>query len=311
MPLNFGRTALLLLVQTLIFLAVGYVLGGQGGMAIAFVAALGMNLFSLYQSDKLVLRIHGAEVVDANSGGDLYAIVRDLAQRANLPMPTVAVMRNPQPNAFATGRNPEHSTVAVSTGLLELLSREEVAGVVAHELAHIKNRDTLTMTAAASFGGALSLVAQYLQFGALFGRGSGSRFGWVGFLFAAVVAPFAAMLVQMAISRNREYAADRLGALICGRPDWLASALLRIHEAVRRVRNDPAEANRSTAHMFIVNPLNDRGGDNLFMTHPSIENRIAALQELARELDAQGQVGGPRRGPQPSILRPQTRGPWG
>jgi heat shock protein HtpX len=328
MPLNYGRTALLLLVMTLLFLTVGYVLGGQGGLIIAFVVALGMNLFSLYKSDRLVLRMHQAQEVDARTGGELYAMVADLAQRAELPMPRVAIMRNPQPNAFATGRNPENSTVAVSTGLLELLSKEEIAGVVAHELAHIKNRDTLTMTAAASFGGAISMIAQYLQFGVLFGRGSGSRFGWLGFIFAAVVAPLSAMLVQMAISRSREYQADRLGALIVGRPDWLASALVRIHDAARRIRNNPAEAHRSTAHMFIVNPLIDRGGDNLFTTHPSIENRIAALEELARELAAQGRLPHDSRraidrpasrnpgsqGPfsrGPSSRGPSSRGPWG
>jgi heat shock protein HtpX len=240
----------------------------------------------------------------------LYGLVAELAQRAELPMPRVAILQTPQPNAFATGRNPENSTVAVSTGLLDLLSREEIAGVVAHELAHIKNRDTLTMTAAASFGGAISMLAQYLQFGVLFGRGPGSRFGWLGFVFAAVVAPMSAMLVQMAISRSREYQADRLGALICGRPDWLASALLRIDAAARRIRNDTAEAHRSSAHLFIVNPLIERGGDSLFASHPAVQNRIAELQKLADELAAQGRLprdtgialGGPSRAP---------RGPWG
>jgi heat shock protein HtpX len=291
MPLNYTRTALLLGIMTLLFTIVGYVLGGRSGLVIAFVVALGMNLFSLYKSDKLVLRMHGAQIVDASAGGELYGIVQELARRAQLPMPKVAVMQNPQPNAFATGRNPENSTVAVSTGLLEMLTKEEVTGVVAHELSHIKNRDTLTMTAAASLGGALSMVAQFLQFGALFGRGPGSRFGWLGFIFAALVAPFAATLVQLGISRSREYQADRMGAMISGHPEWLASALVKIHEAARQIRNPTAEAHRSSAHMFIVNPLAGRGGDSLFATHPRIENRLAELEKIAAEMAAQRRQG--------------------
>ncbi len=307
MPLNYTRTALLLGMMTLLFTTVGYVLGGKSGLVVAFVVALGMNLFSLFKSDSLVLRMHGAQQVDAQSGGELYQIVQELARRAELPMPKVAVMQNPQPNAFATGRNPGNSTVAVSTGLIDMLTKEEVAGVIAHELAHIKNRDTLTMTAAASLGGALSMVAQFLQFGAIFGRGPGSRFGWFGFIFAALVAPFAATLVQLGISRSREYQADRMGAMITGRPDWLVSALVKIHEASRRIRNQTAEAHRSSAHMFIVNPLTGRGGDSLFATHPSIENRIAELEKFAAELAAQqGQV----RAPDPGLngaLFPERR----
>ena len=298
MPLNYTRTALLLGLMTLLFVTVGYVLGGKTGMSIAFVLALGMNLFSLFKSDTLVLRMHGAKQVDAQSGGDLYKIVQEMAKRAELPMPKVAIMQNPQPNAFATGRNPENSTVAASTGLLDMLSREEVAGVIAHELSHIKNRDTLTMTAAASIGGAISMVAQFLQFGALFGRGSGSRFGWLGFIFAALVAPFAAMLVQMAISRSREYQADRMGAMITGHPEWLASALVKISEASRRIRNPSAEAHRSSAHLFIVNPLAGRGGDSLFASHPSIENRLAELKKLTEELEAKQRTA---RGPAPNL----------
>ncbi len=323
MPLNYTRTALLLGVMTLLFTTVGYVLGGVGGLVIAFVVALAMNLFSLFKSDTLVLRMHGAQVVDSNTGGELYGIVAALAGRADLPMPKVAVMQNPQPNAFATGRNPDNSTVAVSTGLLEMLTKQEVAGVIAHELAHIKNRDTLTMTAAASLGGALSMVAQFLQFGVLFGRGAGSRFGWLGFIFAALVAPFAATLVQLGISRSREYQADRMGALLTERPDWLVSALVKIHEASRKIRNPTAEAHRSSAHMFIVNPLAGRGGDSLFASHPRIENRIAALEQVAAEIAAQRGAGlgvgqspwwapgrEPGRGPDPGLnnaLFPERR----
>jgi heat shock protein HtpX len=284
MPLNYARTFILLCAMTLLFVITGYVLGGGPGMFVAFIVALGMNLFSLYRSDRLVLKMHGAELVDANSGGQFYTIVKEMAERAELPMPKVAVMRNPQPNAFATGRNPENATVAASTGLLEMLSPEEVAGVMAHELAHIKNRDTLTMTAAASFGGAISMVAQYLQFGAIFGRGSGSRFGWLGFIFAAVVAPLSAMLVQMAISRSREYQADRMGAMICGEPRWLMSALVKINDAVKRIKNRTADSHRSSAHLFIINPLTEHAGDGLFASHPRIENRLAELEKLAIEM---------------------------
>jgi heat shock protein HtpX len=309
MPLNYTRTALLLGLMTLLFTTVGYVLGGTGGLAIAFVVALGMNIFSLFKSDQLVLRMHGAQQVDQQSGGDLYKIVQELAQRAELPMPKVAVMQNPQPNAFATGRNPANSTVAVSTGLLEMLTPEEVAGVVAHELSHIKNRDTLTMTAAASLGGAVSMVAQFLQFGAVFGRGSGSRFGWLGFIFAALVAPFAATLVQLGISRSREYQADRMGAMISGHPEWLASALIKISDATRKIRSPTAEAHRSSAHMFIVNPLAGRGGDSLFATHPSIENRLAELEKIAAEMAAQrGQVRGPDPGLNGALFPERRRG---
>jgi heat shock protein HtpX len=284
MPLNYSRTFLLLCAMTLLVAAMGYVLGGVFGMGIALVIAVGMNLYSLFRADQLVLRMHGAKQVDAESGGQFYEIVKALAARADLPMPKVAIMANPQPNAFATGRNPEHATVAASTGLLELLTPEEVAGVMAHELAHIKNRDTLTMTVAASLGGAISMAAQYLQFGALFGRGGGTRFGWVGFIFAALVAPAAAMLVQMGISRSREYQADRMGAMISGQPRWLMSALIKISDAARKIRNPTAESHRSSAHLFIVNPLAGRGADSLFATHPSIENRLAELETLAVEM---------------------------
>ena len=220
MPMNFARTGLLLAVLTGILVAMGGVIGGQAGMVIALVVAAGINLFSYWRSDSMVLSMYGAEEVDANSGGEYYRIVQDLAQRAGLPMPRVYVMHNPQPNAFATGRNPDHAAVCASTGLLEMLSPEEISGVLAHELAHVKNYDTLTMAVAATIGGAISMLAQYLQFGALFGghRENNNGIGWIGALVAMIVAPLAAMLVQMAISRSREYQADRLGAMICGQP---------------------------------------------------------------------------------------------
>ncbi|MFA6139660.1 MAG: zinc metalloprotease HtpX, partial [Hyphomicrobium sp.] len=272
----------------------------------AFILSLGMNLFSYWNSDKMVLRMYGAHEVDAQSSPEYYGLVAELAQRAGLPMPRVYVMDSPQPNAFATGRNPSHAAVCASTGLLQALSREELAGVMAHELAHIKNHDTLTMTIAASIGGAISMLAQYLQFGAMFGgnRDDRSGVGMIGSLVAILIAPLAAMLVQMAISRSREYGADRMGAQISGQPLWLASALAKIQNYVHRIPNEEAEAAPATAHMFIINPLSGRGMDNLFSTHPNTENRIAELEEMARET---GQTALPRND---DSLRSDDAGPW-
>jgi heat shock protein HtpX len=312
--MNYVRTGLLLAVLTGILVAMGGVVGGSSGMLIALVVAAVMNLFSYWRSDKLVLRMYGAEEVDARSGGEYYRIVQDLAAHAGLPMPRVYVMHNPQPNAFATGRNPEHAAVCASTGLLETLNAEEVSGVLAHELAHIKNHDTLTMAVAATIGGAISMLAQYLQFGALFGghRDNNSGIGWIGALVAMIVAPLAATLVHMAISRSREYQADRLGAMICGQPLWLASALGKIEGYAREIRNDPAEGAPATAHLFIINPLSGEGMDNLFSTHPNTENRIAELEKLAAEM---GAANAPSRGGASGLRgRPSgagSRGPWG
>lgn len=320
MPMNYAKTAALLAALTAIFVALGAAIGGQQGMIIAFFVALAMNVFSFWNSDTMVLKMFGAHEVDERSAPEYYGLVRDLAQRAGLPMPRVYVMENPQPNAFATGRSPSRAAVAASTGLLDMLSREEIAGVIAHELAHIKNRDTLTMTVAATIGGAISMLAQYLQFGMMFGghrdeRGGG--IGMIGALLAMLVAPFAAMLVQMAISRSREYSADRMGALICGNPLWLSSALMKIDTAARRIPNEEAEQVPAAAHMFIINPLTGQGMDNLFSTHPNTENRIAALEALAQEMRRSGidlggrlpsgQTGssGPWSGPS------QSGGPWG
>ncbi|MEW5962116.1 MAG: zinc metalloprotease HtpX [Pseudomonadota bacterium] len=309
--MNFARTGLLLVALTAIFVVVGAAVGGQTGMMVAFIAALVMNVFSLWNSDKLVLRMFGAKEVDERSAPDLYGIVRELSRRAELPMPRVYVMHNPQPNAFATGRSPERAAVAASTGLLEMLSREEVAGVIAHELAHIKNRDTLTMTVAATIGGAISMLAQYLQFGMLFGghrdeRGGG--LGWIGALAVIIFAPMAAGLVQMAISRSREYQADRLGGMIVGNPLWLASALRKIQRVAHRVPNAEAEAAPAMAHLFIINPLTGRGMDNWFSTHPDTENRIAELERLAAELGVSVDIPGPSS----EIVEeePERTGPW-
>jgi heat shock protein HtpX len=276
-----------------------------------------MNAVSLWKSDTMVLKMFGAREVDEHTAPGYVSLVRQLAEKAELPMPRVYVIDNPQPNAFATGRSPSRAAVAASTGLLDTLSREELAGVMAHELAHIKNRDTLTMGVAATIGGAISMFAQYLQFGMLFGgnRDNGGGPGFLATLVAMLVAPFAAMLVQMAISRSREYQADRMGGMICGNPMWLASALVKIHNAVRRTPNWQAERVPAAAHVFIINPLNGHGVDNLFSTHPNVENRIRALKELAIEmgqpsagLDAGLDAGGTAIGR--TEAEPRAAGPW-
>ena len=277
--MNTIRTAMLLAFMTALFMAVGYALGGRSGMMIAFLFAAGTNLFSWWNADSLVLRVYGAQEVDAQTAPEYYAIVRDLAGRAGLPMPRVYIINSDQPNAFATGRNPQNAAVAASVGLLNALTREEVAGVMAHELAHIQHRDTLTMTITATLAGAISMLGNFAFF---FGdRRENNGFGIVGTLIAMIVAPLAAMLVQMAISRTREYEADRRGAEICGEPLWLASALRKIENAAHQVPNMQAEHNPATAHMFIINPLSGERMDNLFSTHPNTANRIAELEKMA------------------------------
>lgn len=325
MPMNYAKTALLLAMLTAIFLAVGAAVGGRSGLVMAFVMALVTNVFSLWKSDTMVLKMFRAQEVDDRTAPEFVAVVRELAQRAELPMPRVYVMDSPQPNAFATGRNPSNAAVCASTGLLEALNREELAGVIAHELAHVKNRDTLTMALAATMGGAVSMFAQYLQFGLIFGgtRNNDRGYGWAGALFAMIVAPLAAMLVQMAISRSREYSADRMGAMIAGNPLWLASALKKISVLARQVPNQRAEAFPAAAHMFIVNPLTGKGVDNLFSTHPNPENRIAELEKLAREMgitsysDVPGETGPSAASPSNGDVwiggqrySPDRRGPW-
>ncbi len=283
--MNLVRTAMLLAFMTVLFMAVGYVIGGRGGMMIALVMAAGMNFFSYWNSDRLVLRMYRAQEVDERGAPEYYGIVRDLANNAGLPMPRVYVIDNPQPNAFATGRNPQNAAVAASTGLLQSLSYEEVAGVMAHELAHIQHRDTLTMTLTATLAGAISMLGNFAFF---FGgnRENNNPLGFIGVLIAMIVAPLAAALVQMAISRTREYSADRRGAEICGNPLWLASALRKIAGAAHAIPNYDAERNPATAHMFIINPLSGERMDNLFSTHPNTENRVAALEQMARDVSA-------------------------
>jgi len=301
--MNYFSTALLLAGLTALFMGVGYWIGGASGAIIALVVAAATNLFTYWNSDRMVLSMYGAHQVDANSAPELINLVAELARRADLPMPRVFLMDNPQPNAFATGRNPQNAAVAVTTGLVQSLGREELAGVIAHELAHIKNHDTLLMTITATIAGAVSMLA---QFGMFFGgrRNSNNGLGMIGSLALMILGPLAAMLVQMAISRTREYAADNLGARIAGQPMWLASALAKIENAAHQVPNEEAERNPATAHMFIINPLSGHGVDSLFSTHPSTGNRIAALQQLAAELGAD-------RAPSVAGARYPSRSPWG
>ncbi|WP_142850511.1 zinc metalloprotease HtpX [Telmatospirillum sp. J64-1] len=279
--MSFARVALMLAAMTGLFLAVGYMIGGQGGMIIALGIALAMNFFAYWNSDKMVLRMYGARQVDRHTAPAFYGIVEQLARRAKMPMPKVYIIENPQPNAFATGRNPENAAVAATTGLLNILNTEEVAGVMAHELAHVKHRDTLTMTITATIAGAIGMLANFGLFFGAANRENNNPLGMVGAILAAIVAPMAAMLVQMAISRTNEYAADKAGAEICGNPLWLASALEKLERGASRIDNNTAEANPATAHLFIVNPLHAHKRDSLFSTHPSTANRVAALRQMA------------------------------
>ena len=283
--MNTLRTGVLLAGLTGLFLAVGFLIGGQGGLVIAFLLALGMNAFAYWNSDKLVLRMYGARQVSEAEAPALVRLVRQLANQAELPMPKVFVIESDQPNAFATGRNPENAAVAVTRGLLRRLSPEETAGVLAHELAHVRNRDTLTMTVTATLAGAISMLANFgLFFGGLGGNNRNNPLGIVGVLLIAFLGPVAAMLVQLAISRAREYEADRIGAEISGRPLWLATALEKISADAQSIDNHAAERNPATAHLFIVNPLHAHRVDGLFATHPSTAERVARLRRQAAEM---------------------------
>src|SRR5437588_11147164 len=294
--MSYLRLAILLAGLTGLFMGVGYLIGGASGAVIALVIAAATNLFAYWNSDRMVLSMYGAHEVDRNSAPDRVHLVAELAGRAGLPMPRVFVMEEAQPNAFATGRNPENAAVAVTTGLMQQLSREELAGVIAHELAHVKNHDTLLMTITATIAGAISMLA---QFGMFFGghRDNNNGPGIIGSIAMMILAPLGAMLVQMAISRAREYAADNFGARIVGQPMWLASALVKIADAAHEIPNMEAERNPATAHMFIINPLSGHGIDSLFSTHPSTENRVAELQRLAAELGTQAGAAPPTREP--------------
>lgn len=324
--MNMMRTFMLIAFMTAMFMSIGYLIGGSSGMMIALVIAVAMNFFSYWNSDKMVLRMYNAQEADANTAPEYYRIVRELSDRAGLPQPRIYIIHEDQPNAFATGRNPENAAVAATTGLLQRLNKQEVAAVMAHELAHVQNRDTLTMTITATLAGAISMLGNFAFF---FGgnRDNNNPLGMIGTIIAMLVAPFAAMIVQMAVSRTREYAADRRGAEICGNPLWLASALNKIARGAHDTVNEEAEHNPATAHMFIINPLSGRGADNLFSTHPDTANRIAALQAIAQEMGVRSvsdyadnsflkpQTGAYSRPDNPSSARPRSapsrNNPWG
>jgi len=279
------RTAILMAAMTALFLGLGTLLGGMGGALIALVIAVAMNAYTWWNSDRMVLKMHGARPASGPKGAVLADMVHTMADRAGMPRPAVYIIDNDQPNAFATGRNPENAAVAATTGLLRHLGRDEIAAVMAHELAHIRNHDTTIMTITATFAGAISMLANFALF---FGGNRNNPLGLIGTLALMILAPLGAALVQMAISRGREYEADRAGAEICGNPLWLASALAKISGLAARIDNETAERNPATAHMFIVNPLHAHARDRLFSTHPAPENRIAALREIAGQARPRG-----------------------
>jgi heat shock protein HtpX len=279
--MNNIKTLFLLVTLTLILIWAGAAMGGKQGMTIALIFALGMNLFAYWFSDKLVLKMYGAKEVTETEAPDLYGIVRRLAQKANIPMPRVYMINQDQPNAFATGRNPQHAAVAVTTGIMRILSPEELQGVIGHELAHVKHRDILISTIAATLAAAISYLAQMAQWAMIFGgsRGDDDEGGSpVAALVMMIVGPIAALIVQMAISRSREYAADEGGAKLAGNPRYLSGALRKLHQASQKI---PMNANPATSHMFIVNPLSGGGILKLFSTHPPIEERIARLESMS------------------------------
>ncbi len=275
--MGYVKTAMLMAAMSALFTGVGYLIGGAGGAILALVVAAVMNALTWWNSDRLVLRMHNAQPVTPGDRLGVHALTTELARNADLPTPKVYLIDTPQPNAFATGRNPANAAVAVTSGLLQSLTQEELAGVIAHELAHIRNHDTAIMTVTATFAGAISMLANF----AIFFGGSRERLGLIGTLLMMFLAPMAAALVQMAISRTREYAADKAGAEICGQPLWLASALEKIAMGAAQIDNHAAERNPATAHMFIINPLHAHKHDSLFATHPATENRVAALRAMA------------------------------
>jgi len=279
---NRMRTTLLLAAMTVFLVFLGNLLGGRQGMIFALILAAGMNFFSYWFSDKIVLRMYRAHEVSADQAPEIYQIVQTLTQRAGLPMPRIFVIPKDAPNAFATGRNPEHAVVAVTKGLLQIMDRDEIMGVLAHELAHVKNRDILIGSIAATLAGAIMMIANMARWAAIFGRsgqGSGDSrgMGGIGMLLMSILAPFGAMVIQMAISRSREYLADATGAQFAGEPEGLARALEKLGAYSHRI---PMNASPATAHMFIVNPLSGGNMMRLFSTHPPLEERIARLRGM-------------------------------
>lgn len=318
--MNHLKTFALLAALTALFVGIGYMIGGVGGMLIALVIAGGMNLFSYWNADKIVLKMYRAQPVDEQHPNAVVrtyvADIVQMARDAGLPRPAIAIIPNDQPNAFATGRNPANAAVCATTGLLDMLTREEIRGVMAHELAHVKNRDTLTMTVTATIAGAIGALANFALF---FGGNDRERPGGIiGTIALMVLAPIAAALVQMAISRGREYEADKHGAEISGDPQALASALQKMEAYAHGIVNVTAERNPSTGQMFIINPLSGRGADNLFSTHPATGNRVAALMKLggggsggATRAAAPIVSGGGRRGATAvPVTSPRKGGPW-
>jgi heat shock protein HtpX len=303
---NTLRTAFLMAALTGLFVGIGFLIGGPGGMLIAFLFAAGSNAFAYWNSDKLVLRMYGAEEVDARTAPRLYRIVETLARAAGLPMPRVYITQNDQPNAFATGRDPEHAAVCVTSGLLNRVDDNELAGVLAHELGHVKNRDTLTMTVTATIAGAVSMLANMgLWFGGGFGNGRRDGGNIAAVLILSILAPIAALLVQATISRTREFEADKAGAEISRHPLWLASALTRIEESAAITQNPEADAHPATAHMFIINPLSGGGIAGLFASHPPTEERVARLKAMV------GVMSDKSPAKTSGVFEVPRKGPWG
>ncbi|TCL72422.1 heat shock protein [Hydrogenispora ethanolica] len=279
--MNNMKVFLLMSVLTAILVGIGNLFGGPQGAMLFFLIAMGMNFFSYWYSDKMAIRMTGAQPLSPEEAPELYAIVRELSAKAQLPMPSLYMTPEQQPNAFATGRNPEHSAVAVTAGLVRLLDREEIAGVLAHELAHIKNRDVLIGTIAATLAGAISMIANAAQWSLMFGGARDEEEGGgnpLGAILMIILMPIAAAVIQMAISRSREYRADAVGAAISGRPLGLANALTKLERIAQQL---PADLTPATAHLFIVNPLSGASLANLFSTHPPIQERVRRLTEMA------------------------------
>ncbi len=277
--MNYVKTFFLLVVLAALLMAIGYFLGGETGILIALILAILINFGTWFFSDKIVLKMYRAQEVDESSAPNLYRMVRDLAQNANIPMPKVHIIPSDSPNAFATGRDPAHASVAITKGALDLLTFEELSGVMAHELAHIKNRDSLVMVIAATICAAIMFISRFALW---FGRGRDNPLGLIGILLMVILAPLVALLIQMAISRTREYGADKGGAAFSGRPEALASALEKI-SGVSRIRPQTDLADTSTAHLWIASPLSAKGIAGLFSTHPPVQERVKRLRKMSTE----------------------------